>query len=372
MIPEEVETIHRLLGSSFRNEFRHSRKNPLVLDCVVIDEASMIDLPLMAKLLDALPGDARIILLGDRDQLSSVEAGNVLGDITGHGENIIYSIAQRSMLASMNAAPEAAIPATPNPPAISDAVGLLHKSYRFSSHSGIAKLASQVNSGQGREAFDLVTQGSYEDLVWLNAHQDQLNPRCLEWAVERYSKYLEEDDIQKALFLYEQYRVLSALHHGSFGIEHLNQEIAARLQDQGLIRGGREYHGKPVMVTVNDYEINLFNGDIGLLWRDGNDGLRAWFPAGRDTPRSVSVRQLPQHECAFALTVHKSQGSEFDEVMLVLPDEMNRILSRELVYTGITRAQTHVTIQGNPEVFVEACQRRVERTSGLGPRLGWH
>ena len=332
----------------------------------------MIDLPLMARLLDALPGSTRIILLGDRDQLSSVEAGNVLGDITGHGENIFYSIAHRTFLESLDAAPEGSLPAEQNPPAISDAVGLLHKSYRFSAHSGIAKLAGQVNAGHGRMAFELITQGSYPDLDWLNARDDALNPRCLEWAVERYSKYLEENDVQKALFLYEQYRVLSALHHGSFGIDLLNQKIADRLQGLGLIRGGREYHGKPVMVTANDYEINLFNGDIGLLWQGGNGEIRAWFPAGRDKLRSVSVRQLPQHECAFALTVHKSQGSEFDDVMLVLPGDMNRVLSRELVYTGITRARRHVTIQGCPDVFVKACRRRVERTSGLGSRLGWH
>jgi len=370
-IPEEACTIHRLLGAGYQNQFRHNRHNPLVLDCVVIDEASMIDLPLMAQLLAALPDRARIILLGDRDQLSSVEAGNVLGDITGHGEDIIYSEAQRCLLESLNAAPKDMLEAGESPPAISNAVGLLRKSYRFGDHSGIYSLARMVNKGRGQEAYELISQGSFADLGWLKVREDKLNPACVDWAVDRYMKYLQEHSIQDALSVFERYRVLAALHHGSFGIDLLNQQITNRLQARGIIQGGEEYHGKPVMVTVNDYELNLFNGDTGLLWRNEDGELRAWFLGGNDELRSVSVRQLPQHNCAFALTVHKSQGSEFEEVLMVLPDEMNRVLTRELIYTGITRARTHVTIQGREEVFIEACTRKVERSSGLGPRLGW-
>ena len=331
----------------------------------------MIDLPLMAQLLAALPDRARIILLGDRDQLSSVEAGNVLGDITGHGKDIIYSETQRLLLESLDAAPKDSLKSMESPPAISDAVGLLRKSYRFQDNSGIGSLARMVNKGMGQQAFELISNGSFTDLDWLQAPEDQLNPACVDWAVNRYMQYLQKHSIRDALFLFERYRVLAALHHGSFGIEHLNQQIANRLQAMGIIRGGEEYHGKPVMVTVNDYELNLFNGDTGLLWTDQNGELRAWFQAGEDEPRSVSVRQLPAHKAAFALTVHKSQGSEFDEVLMVLPDEMNRVLTRELIYTAITRARTHVTIQGRAEVFVEACARKVERSSGLSLRLGW-
>lgn len=370
-IPEEAGTIHRLLGGGQQNTFRHNGNNPLVLDCVVIDEASMIDLPLMAHLLNALPEKTRIILLGDRDQLASVEAGNVLGDITGHGQEICYSNEQLSLLKSLNVLSGASLQTSPSAPPISDAVGLLHKSYRFSDSSGIGRLAGLVNRGEGQEALELLKSGAHDEISWLGAREDRLNPSCIDWAVRRYSEYLQEENIEKALLKYEQYRVLGALHHGPFGVELLNRDIAIRLEESGLISGGMEYHGKPVMVTVNDYELKLFNGDTGLLWADENGGLRAWFLAGTEEVRSVSVRQMPQHDCAFALTVHKSQGSEFDEVLLVLPDELNRVLSRELIYTGITRARSQVIIQGKAEVFEAACSRKVERSSGLALRLGW-
>ena len=370
-IPEEAGTIHRLLGAGYQSNFRHNHRNPLVLDCVVIDEASMIDLPLMAQLLDALPESSRIILLGDRDQLSSVEAGNVLGDITGHGLELSYSEGQLSLLEALNILSGVTLPVDDSAPPISDSVGLLHKSYRFSDDSGIGKLARKVNHGKGQQALELVRSGETGEISWLNTHENELNPSCVDWAVNRFSQYLLEKNVDRALFLYEQFRILGALHHGPFGVQLLNQKIEHRLKAQGLIKGGAEYHGKPVMVTVNDYELNLFNGDAGLLWADEAGGLRAWFLSGADEPRSVSVRQLPQHDCAYALTVHKSQGSEFEEILLVLPDEMNRVLTRELIYTGITRARSRVTIQGGPAAFVEACARKVERSSGLGLRLGW-
>jgi exodeoxyribonuclease V alpha subunit len=126
-----------------------------------------------------------------------------------------------------------------------------------------------------------------------------------------------------------------------------------------------------VMVTANDYEVGLFNGDIGLLWRADDASLRAWFAFTGDELRSVSIRQLPEHSCAYALTVHKSQGSEFDEVLLVLPFSESPVLTRELVYTGITRARNRVTIQGERQTFLQACQRRVQRASALAEKLGW-
>ncbi|MGD8308509.1 MAG: ATP-binding domain-containing protein, partial [Chromatiales bacterium] len=174
-----------------------------------------------------------------------------------------------------------------------------------------------------------------------------------------------------ALRVFERARVLAALHRGPFGVETLNASIEARLHDRGLIRGGEEYHGKPVMVTANDYEVGLFNGDIGLLWGDGSAGLRACFLAAGDEVRSLSVRQLPEHSCAFALTVHKSQGSELDEILLVLPAEASPVVSRELIYTAVTRARRKVTVQGERAAFIEGCRGRVQRGSALAERLGW-
>jgi exodeoxyribonuclease V alpha subunit len=373
-IPEEASTLHRLLGAGFGRGFRHDRDNPLVLDCLVVDEASMIDLPLMARLLDALPERSRLILLGDRDQLASVEAGNVLGDITGHGRSVRYSPAQSAFLhglgmtAGESIAPTGAAP----PPRIADAVGLLRVSYRFAGDSGIGELAHRVNAGAGDAALELFRDARYRDIDWLDAGRESLNPACLDWAVARYARYLQLEDVAEALQVFEQARVLAALQGGPFGVGELNRRIAERLQALGLIHGGEDYHGKPVMVTSNDYEIGLFNGDIGLLWcASGDDGLRAWFAFTGEAPRSVSVRQLPEHDCAYALTVHKSQGSEFDEVLLVLPSSDSPVLTRELVYTGVTRARNRVTVQGEWESFVRGCRRRVQRASALAEKLGW-
>jgi exodeoxyribonuclease V alpha subunit len=370
-IPEEAVTIHRLLGAGFGEAFRHDGANPLVVDCLVVDEASMIDLPLMARLLEALPGRARLILLGDRDQLASVEAGNVLGDITGRGREIRYSSEQTRFLAQVGAAPAAALPSGGAEAGAGDALGLLRVSYRFTGDSGIGALARAVNAGDGEAALGVIDGGVFDDLAWLPAGEGDLNPACLDWAVERYKAYLEQEDVAAALRLFERSRVLAALRRGPFGVDELNRLIEGRLRALGLVGDGEEYHGKPVMVTANDYEVGLFNGDIGLLWRDRNQVLRAFFRSADEEVRSVSVRQLPEHLCAYALTVHKSQGSELDEVLLVLPHDPSPVATRELIYTGITRARRQVTIQGCRETFRDGCRRRVERSSALAEKLGW-
>ncbi len=371
-IPEEASTLHRLLGAEFGSGFRYNRDNPLVLDCLVVDEASMIDLPLMAHLFEALPSRSRLILLGDRDQLASVEAGNVLGDITGHGQEIRYSHSQFGFLAGLGMVTEGGeLPGAAPSLRIAGAVGLLRVSYRFAGDSGIGELARRINAGEGEAAFRLFEEGRYCDIAWLDAGESSLNSTCLDWAVERYARYLQADDVLAALRAFEQTRVLAALQGGPFGVGDINRRIAERLQTLGLIRGGEEYHGKPVMVMTNDYEVGLFNGDIGLLWRAADDSLRAWFAFTGNELRSVSIRQLPEHSCAYALTVHKSQGSEFDEVLLVLPSSESPVLTRELVYTGITRARNRVTIQGERQTFIQGCQRRVQRVSALSEKLGW-
>lgn len=425
-IPEQAQTIHRLLGFGRRGGgedlFQHDADDPLSVDCLVVDEASMIDLPLMARLLAALPASARLVLLGDRDQLASVEAGNVLGDITGRGQPIRYGPAQRELLARVGAAPAALLaaaassdadgaPAASEPPAAptltpAAAVALLRRSWRFGADSGIGALARAVNAGDGATALALLDDDAHADITRLLPPADGLHPACIDWAVERFAPVLDADGPEAALAVLERARVLAALHRGPYGVEALNARIAERLQAKrpataaALDRDGL-HQGMPVMITANDYEVGLYNGDVGVLWTEGagtrepqapsadpvppGSGipapdaaaasgagrLRAHFRAADGSLRTLSVRQLPPYVCAFALTVHKSQGSEFDEVLLVLPTQPHPLATRELLYTGVTRARKQVTVHAGAEALRQACATRVQRASALAERLGW-
>ncbi len=369
-VPTEASTLHRLLGKGFRPHYEHHRNNPLPLDCLVVDEASMVDLPLMAQLLEALPLEARLILLGDREQLASVEAGNVLGDITGHGAPIAYSPSQVKHLEALNAVPKDALKAKPEAPPCADAVALLRISYRFRPDSGIGALAAEINCGQAEEALARL-QSESESLGWISAPPEGLEVSCIRWALDHYCHYLRQPDPVSALQAFGRYRVLTALRQGPLGAVAINQLLEARLRAEGWIEAGEEYPGKSIMILVNDYELGLFNGDIGLFWRDEQGQLRAYFQNVSGQVRSFSLRQLPPYETALALTVHKSQGSEFEAVLLVLPREPNALVTRELLYTAITRARREVRIQGGIACFLQGVKRRVHRTSALATHLGW-
>ncbi len=393
LIPETASTLHRLLSYDGKR-FRYNRSNPLTADCLVVDEASMIDLTMMAGLLAAMPAHTRLILLGDRDQLASVEAGNVLGDITGHGQEIFYSAQQAGFLAQLtgietqqSSGDLSLVRSARNP---ADSIALLRTSHRFRSDSGIGRLAKLVNQGLGEDAIALLldetarpladgslskyalTADFSRELNWLPGDADRLNTRALEWAVTNYSEYLQQTDVRLALEVFNRSRVLCATHAGELGEGEFNRRVEERLTAQGMLVGGDLCHGKPVMVTVNDYELELFNGDIGLLWRNEQDELRAWFPQINGEVRDIAATNLPQYTAAWALTVHKSQGSEFDQVLLILPqDDKNPLLSRELIYTGITRARKKVIVHGKETAFVTGCESHVQRSSGLAERLGW-
>ena len=405
-IPEQAQTIHRLLGYGADGLFRRDADNPLPVDCLVVDEASMIDLPLMARLLAALPGAARLVLLGDRDQLASVEAGNVLGDITGRGQPIRCDAGQARLLAEVGALPgladdagrsvarSVALQGDMEPPAaatlddppapIAAAVALLRVSWRFGADSGIGALARAVNAGDGAAALALLDGSAHDDISRLEPPAHDLHPACIDWAAERFAPVLAARDPETALQLLDQARVLAALHRGPYGVEALNARITERLHAQGRLAHlpGADaglHHGMPVMITANDYEVGLYNGDVGLLWADGaGDGtpapagrLRAHFRAADGSLRTLSLRQLPPHVCAYALTVHKSQGSEFDQVLLVLPPDPHPLASRELLYTAVTRARSQVIVHAGAAALLHACATRVQRTSALAERLGW-
>jgi exodeoxyribonuclease V alpha subunit len=378
-IPTEATTIHRLLG--FRPgsvAFRHDRDNPLPVDVLVVDEASMVDLALLAKLVRAVPKQAQLILLGDKDQLASVEAGAVLGDICG--ESPEFSAAFRRRLieatgrdpAAAGSAAPAEGPGAESGPPIRDAIIQLTRSYRFGRESGIGRLASLVNQGDGRAALALLERAEFADVVWrpLESPRD-LASRLAETA-DRLGAHLATDTPDAALAALERFRVLSAHRTGPYGVEALNQLIATCLESHQAIRPRSPwYAGRPVLVTANDYTLHLFNGDLGITLADSAaDGrLRVFFRTAAGGLRRLPPGRLPEHETAYATTVHKSQGSEADEILLILPGELTPVMTRELVYTGLTRARARVEIWGSAEVFAAAVSRRLTRSSGLRDAL---
>jgi len=375
LIPQQASTIHRLLGYA-NNRFLHSANNPLALDCLVIDEASMLDLTLIYQLLAALPAKARVIMLGDRDQLASVAAGNVLGDITGHGRTIGYSDSLRQALGLILDCSEDNIQLAESPLPISDSVALLTQSYRFSRDSDIGRLANLINAGNGAEAIELLKQ-SNSDLSLHSPGTDSIQPSTLDWIVESYRKVIKSQSVSQALDAFDRTRVLCAIHSGPFGVDEINRIVSTRIGSDPFhpnrqFAPADDYHGKPILITANDYELNLFNGDTGLLWRDNDAVLLAYFRGEGQSIRELPVHSLPEHITAWAMTVHKSQGSEFESVVLVLPDDVeSKAVSRELLYTGVTRARRNLVIYSSEKVLIAACERLTQRSSGLAKKLGW-
>ncbi len=371
LIPEDVFTLHRLLGYlKGSSGFRHNADNPLPYDVVIVDEASMVSLPLMAKLVCALRQDTRLILLGDRDQLASVEAGAVLGDICDTGGVHGFSPAFAELAAEVAGD---AVPSQSGIAPLGDAVVLLQKSYRFSSAGGIGKVGSLVNAGDAPEALSACLDPelagvSLAPLPAAAALAEALAKRI----TDGYGGYLREESPEAAFAQFSRFRILCAMRSGPFGVEAINLLVRQRLAQAGMIHPrGRWYAGEPVMITKNDYNLGLFNGDVGLILPDNESGgeLRAYFPSGTGGMRKVSPFRLPEYECAFAMTVHKSQGSEFDRVLLVMPDRDAPVLTRELLYTAITRAKQSVEILSSDDIFLDTVQRRVVRRSGLRERL---
>ncbi|MDQ6993043.1 MAG: exodeoxyribonuclease V subunit alpha [Mariprofundus sp.] len=369
LIPLQASTLHRLLGYSPRG-YRHDQHHPLQIDCLVVDEASMLDLPMAARLLEALPTHCHLILLGDRDQLASVDAGNVLGDITGHGRELYLSSGRATELVALTGIEPQSLRIEKNSPPIADAIGLLRTSYRFNAESDIGRLARAVNQGSGAKAVEILSTASNQHLSW---SPDLALDTLMERVVDGYTPYLQAASVQEAMKLLEKQRVLCAVRHGPVGVESINQAVAHSLQGRGLLDSGELVQGMPLMVTANSYELQLYNGDVGLLWRNKEGSLRCYFFQSDQTLRDIPVQSLPQYEQAWAMTVHKSQGSEFENVFLLLPEEQEgqSMVSRELLYTAITRARTTFTLHATSASIHHAAAQLIQRSTGLAARLGW-
>ncbi len=369
-IPEQASTIHRLLGViPGRAEFRHHADNPLNLDMLVVDEASMIDMPLMFKLLQALPKQARLILLGDKDQLASVEAGAVLGDLCrfiDHGYSAqLLEYLQRSSGFALAAY------TSDQPLAIADKLCLLRKSYRFAAHSGIGQLAQAVNQGRSEQALQLL-DGEYSDLRHQPLNQQSYQDLISE-AVQAYRPYLEalkqEQPMEQVFARFHDFQLLLALRQGELGVSGLNQRIEALLHAQGLINRPSQdtslwYAGRPVMIEQNAHEQQLYNGDIGICAADQQGQLMVVFESAKGL-RWILPSRLPAHQSVYAMTVHKSQGSEFKQVAMLLPPTAQGLVNRELLYTAITRAKSAFSLYADADSIVIACRSKTQRRSGL-------
>ncbi len=347
-IPTEAATIHRALGARPGRgaSFSRGRGRPLPVDLVLVDEASMVDLALMAHLVDALPPAARLVLLGDQDQLASVEAGAVLGDICNTGAP------QRSDFAR--------------------GIVELTESHRYRPDGGIGRLAAAIKAGDAPAMWAAFEGAPAAEVAWRVPESPELLGPALEAHIEAgFADYLAAGSARQRLVALERFRILCAHRRGPYGVETVNQQVERLLAERGRLRlDGAWYVGRPILVTRNDYQLRLFNGDVGVIAEAADDPRRrvAVFAEG-DGVRELSPARLPPHETVFAMSVHKSQGSEFDRVAVLLPMLPSPIVSRELLYTAVTRARDRVLVVGPRAVVEHAVAHRVERASGLRDRL---
>ncbi|RBO79570.1 exodeoxyribonuclease V subunit alpha [Marinomonas aquiplantarum] len=367
-IPEQASTLHRLLGSDFgRSRFKHHHDNPLHLDVLLVDEVSMVDLPMMAKLIDALPSHARLILLGDKDQLASVEAGSVLGDLSFGIEQAYFQPNWADHLYACTGE-EVTHFANAMAPPISRVLTLLRKSYRFDANSGIGHLAKAMNAGDANQVMVCLDQ-DYQDVQWHEPDDHQTKPdigRLAKGYDEYWRAVREGGDVKTVYQAFSQYQILTAVRQGEFGVEHLNAHLEQHFYQRGLLRDPHLwYPGKAIILTRNDAALGLFNGDIGICLADAEQRLRVWFMQPDGEFVGLLPSRLNEYEVVFAMTVHKSQGSEFAEVALVLPMTPSPVLTKELVYTGITRAKRRFTLWGSRSLIRLAAESRIKRHSGL-------
>ena len=355
-MPTEASTIHKLLGYQRGSvQFKHNAQNPLNADVVLVDEASMIDIALMSKLLEAVPPHAKLILIGDKDQLSSVETGSVFADICAgldESEHLAKSLVT------------------------------LKKNWRFSEDSDIGQLAIAANQGdsatlisvlkdQNRTGCELIAPEAMRDAElikpWTHYFEVLNNP------ASTHAEIFEA---------FNQYRILCALRRGLNGSMLMNQRIETALAKQGLINLRKQYsnqqqsqistsnwyHGRPVMITQNSYNKGLFNGDTGITLIE-NGEVKVFFPTSDGEFKSFSPVRLPAHETTWAMTIHKSQGSEFEQVALILPHEVMPLLTRQLIYTGITRAKEQVSIVASEDVLVSGVKAEAVKATRIEQML---
>jgi exodeoxyribonuclease V alpha subunit len=375
-LPKEATTVHRLLGSLGGSRFRHHAGQLLPVDVLVVDEASMLSLPLAAQLLEAVPPQARIVLLGDKDQLAAVEPGAVFAELCA--DPSLSGPCLREIAALCGVAPAALAPPAPlRATGLADHVVWLRHPYRFGPDSALGRLAQAVNAGQASAARALLHEAAHAAsgaLCWLPQAQDALTDDARQRLLAGYAPFLaalrrDPADVAAVTAAFDAFRVLAALREGERGVAALNALVARQVRQ--AVQAPPQaawYAGRAVLVTRNDAATRLFNGDVGIALPGVGGALQVFFQDETGF-RALPPARLPPHQDAFALTVHRAQGSELDETLLVLPAAPGPVLSRELLYTGLTRARRRVTLAGSAAVVESALRSPTRRHSGLIARL---
>ncbi|QOW09774.1 exodeoxyribonuclease V subunit alpha [Kaistella flava (ex Peng et al. 2021)] len=380
----EPKTLHRLLGTNLNSPFfKHNSTNPLPYDVVIVDESSMISVAMFSKLLAAIGENTRIIILGDSEQLASVDAGSLFGDVCLSQKETENQFANENLkLINSLIQPDRVVSYVLEKPDnfLNQHLVRLKKTYRFDQNSKMGRFTQAIIKGESGQLESIINSPD-DDCLFVDY---DYKTTFFENFLKKYKAYIEEVNIEQALIKLNNCRVLCANRESEQGIYKVNERIQSFLKREfanqiGLFNpSGELYHNQLIMVTKNQPDLNLFNGDVGIVRRDDKNKLKVYFPqlqsnSVQDENKKYHVVTpgfIEQWETVFAMTIHKSQGSEFKDVFVMLPkNQDNRILTRELLYTGITRAKERAYIQGTLEVIVATADRFVNRVSGIKERI---
>lgn len=357
-------TVHKLLGAGARaSSFKYNERNKLSYDVLIVDEASMLDITLWIRLIRAIPDETKLILLGDKNQLASVEAGAILGDICGHNSNV-YSDKITTVVENISGYK---LNESRKEEGIHDNIVILQKSYRFSENSGIQQLADAINEGDHPSVITLLESEEFPEIQFKEWNKENFEELVNDYIISHYQKY--EDKAGENIFnAFNESRILCALRKGPYGIEHVNEMAQQAIKKTRHIPFNQKwYSGKPIIITKNDAILKLKNGDMGICQLSEEGIFEVIFESRPEM--KISPFRLQYYEPAFTLTVHKSQGSEYGKVAVLLPNIPHQLVTRELLYTAITRAKESVTIFGNKNSLIKSLQSVVARNSGLKEKL---
>jgi exodeoxyribonuclease V alpha subunit len=360
-ITEEALTVHKLLGADFQgSSFKFNEQNKLPYDMIVIDEASMLDLTMWVRLIRAVRPNTKLVVLGDKDQLASVEAGSILGDICG-GENT-FSSEISALVANITGMQ---IPSTQTTASINDCVIFLTKSYRFGENSGIQKLAKAINESDVEAAMEVLQDPNYEDVKWVKPTPEEIEKIVNEYAVDHHTWYSGKS-IEERLSASHQKKILCALRRSKQGIEELNRIAEKKIRRKiGVLSSQEWYPGRIIMATRNNNILKVRNGEIGIFQPEET----RYIEFESTEMNKIPIKRLADYEAAYAITIHKSQGSEFNDVAILLSNEENPLLSKEILYTSVTRARESTLICASEDIIRKTIQKNVWRKSGLKGKI---